>query len=72
MEGHPPPDSRRKLELPVDVYLEMICIKFLSSRSLGDQEDDECNNNEAQDSSSGEGGGEKEESRILSLYLSRS
>lgn len=37
MEGHPPPDSRRKLELPVDVYLEMICIKFLSSRSLGDQ-----------------------------------
>lgn len=30
MEGHPPPDSRRKLELPVDVYLEMICIKFLS------------------------------------------
>lgn len=74
MEGHPPPDSRRKLELPVDVYLEMICIKFLSSRSLGDQEDDECNNNEAQDSSSGEGGGggEKGESRILSLYLSRS
>lgn len=37
MEGHPPPDSRRKLELPVDVYLEMICIKFLSSRSLGDR-----------------------------------
>lgn len=72
MEGHPPPDSRRKLELPVDVYLEMICIKFLSSRSLGDQEDDECNNNEAQDSSSGEGGGgEKKGSPEFSRSISR-
>lgn len=73
MEGHPPPDSRRKLELPVDVYLEMICIKFLSRADPWEtRRTTNATTTRHKTRVAGEGGGEKGESRILSLYLSRS